>query len=93
MDIANTAYLLLRDEKSGVYNIASTDFVNRMQLAQFVLKMFKNHKISLEPISTKDLNPPAKRPLTGGLITAKFLSEYPDFEFTNVNDFLLEKSK
>ncbi|MFT6801820.1 MAG: dTDP-4-dehydrorhamnose reductase [Salibacteraceae bacterium] len=93
LDIAKATYLLLRDQKSGIYNIASTDFVNRMQLAQFVLKTCSEHKITLEPISTRELNPPAKRPLTGGLITAKFLSEYPDFEFSNVNDFLTEKIK
>lgn len=87
-DIAKAAYLLLTDEKTGVYNIASTDFVNRMQLAQLVLKAVPGHKVELIPISTEELNPPAKRPLTGGLITAKFLSEYPDFEFSNVDDFL-----
>ena len=92
-DIARAAYLLLTDKKKGIYNIASTDFVNRMQLAQMVLSAVPNHKVTLEPISTEELNPPAKRPLTGGLITAKFLSEYPDFQFTNVNDFLIKMNK
>tara|TARA_R110002050_G_scaffold109799_2_gene221485 strand:- start:3001 stop:3876 length:876 start_codon:yes stop_codon:yes gene_type:complete len=87
-DIARAAYLLLRDNKSGIYNIASTDFVNRMQLAQMVLKAIPGHQVTLEPISTAELNPPAKRPLIGGLITAKFLAEYPEFEFSNVDDFL-----
>ncbi len=87
-DIARATYLLLRDEKSGVYNIASTDFVNRVQLAQMVLKVIPNHQVEIQPISTEELNPSAKRPLTGGLITAKFLSEYPDFEFSTVNDFV-----
>ena len=88
MDIARAAYLLLRDEKTGVYNIASTDFVNRVQLAQMTLKPFENHKVEIIPISTEELNPPAKRPLTGGLITAKFLAEYPDFEFSTVSEFV-----
>lgn len=92
-DIARAAYLLLRDEKSGIYNIASTDFVNRLQLAQMVLKHVPGNKVTLEPISTKELNPPANRPLTGGLITSKFLSEYPNFEFSNVEDFLSKKVK
>ena len=93
LDIARAAYLLLRDEKSGTYNIASTDFVNRVQLAHLVLKNFPDHKVQIEPISTEDLNPPAKRPLTGGLITAKFLSEYPDFNFDNVDSYLSRKLK
>lgn len=90
-DIAKAAYLLLRDDKNGIYNIASTDFVNRVQLAQMVLNRFPGHQVTIEPISTEDLNPPAKRPLTGGLITAKFLSEYPDFQFDNVNSYLSRK--
>jgi dTDP-4-dehydrorhamnose reductase len=91
LDIARAAYLLLRDQKTGIYNIASTDFVNRVQLAHLVLKNFSDHKVEIEPISTEDLNPPAKRPLVGGLITAKFLSEYPDFEFDNVDSYLSRK--
>lgn len=89
-DIAKAAYLLLTDNKSGVYNIASTDFVNRMQLADLVLKNIKDHQVEIIPISTAELDPPAKRPLVGGLITAKFLSEYPDFRFSTVSDFLKE---
>lgn len=89
-DIAKAAYLLLRDDKSGIYNIASTDFVNRVQLAKKVLSKVKNHKITIEAVDTKEFNPPAQRPLTGGLITAKFLGEYPDFEFSCVDNFVDE---
>ena len=91
LDIAKAAYLLLTDNKKGIYNIASTDFVNRMQLAQLVLNAIPEHQVTLEPISTKELNPPANRPLTGGLITAKFLSEYPDFQFSNIQGYLAQK--
>ncbi len=93
MDIAKAAYLLLKDKKTGIYNIASTDFVNRMQLAQLVLNSVPNHKVTTEPISTNELNPPANRPLMGGLISAKFLAEYPEFKFANVSEFLSEKMK
>ena len=90
-DIARAMYLLLGENKNGIYHIASTDFVNRMQLAQTVLKHFSEHKVKLIPIDTETLNPPAKRPLIGGLIAQKFLSEHPDFEFSNVDDYLLKK--
>lgn len=89
-DIARAAYLLLTDNKTGIYNIASTDFVNRVQLANKVLKRVANHQIEIEPVDTKTFNPPAQRPLTGGLITAKFLAEYPGFEFSCVDDFVSE---
>jgi len=87
-DIARVAWLLLRDNKKGLYNVASTDFVNRCQLANHVLKYFPDHKCTFIPMSTLELNQTADRPLIGGLITAKFISEYPDFVFSNVDDFL-----
>ncbi|MGB0403927.1 MAG: SDR family oxidoreductase [Salibacteraceae bacterium] len=87
-DIARALYHLIEDKKSGIYNIASTDYVNRIQLAQRVLNYFPNHKVNIVPVSTKEFNPPADRPLLGGLKTDKFLSEYPMFKFTNVDDFL-----
>ena len=90
-DIGRVTWLLLQDQKTGIYNVASTDFVNRCQLADRVLKYFPNHKCTVIPISTADLKQTANRPLTGGLITAKFLSEYPDFVFSNVDDYLRSK--
>jgi dTDP-4-dehydrorhamnose reductase len=90
LDIAKALYLLISDSKSGVYNLASTDYLNRMQLAQKVLGYLPDHHVTLEPVSTEELNPPATRPLQGGLKTGKFLSEYPNFHFTNVDDFLKE---
>lgn len=90
-DIARAMYLLINDKKIGIYNIASTDFLNRVQLADHVLKYFPQNKISLVPVSTQEFNPPATRPLIGGLVTAKFLSEYPNFHFTNVDDYIRKK--
>ena len=92
-DIAKALYLLLKDQKTGVYNIASTDFVNRVQLAQQVLRFFPNHGVTLEPVDTATFNPPADRPLVGGLISKKFLAEYPHFRFTNVSEYVAEKVK
>ncbi len=89
-DIAKALFLLMTDNKSGVYNIASTDFVNRVQLAKRVLDYFPNHKMKIETISTAELGPPAERPLNGGLLSAKFLKEYPNFIFKNVDDFMKE---
>lgn len=91
-DIARALYLLLTDNKTGIYHIASTDYLNRVQLATHVLKYFNEHLATIIPISTEELNPPAERPLYGGLITAKFLEEYPDFHFSNVDDYLRKKT-
>ena len=51
----------------------------------------KLKKYNMVALSTKEMNQPAARPLQGGLISAKFLSEYPDFEFSNVDDYLYKK--
>jgi dTDP-4-dehydrorhamnose reductase len=93
LDVAKAAQLLIIDGKSGVYNIASTDYVNRVQLAQKVLDYFPHHNMTIVPKSTSEINPPAPRPLFGGLISHKFLSEYPDFQLTNVDDYLKTKTK
>jgi dTDP-4-dehydrorhamnose reductase len=39
-------------------------------------------------MSTAALNQPAARPLLGGFVTTKFSKEYPDFLFSNIDDFL-----
>lgn len=89
-DIARSLFLLISDNHSGIFNIASTDYVNRVQLAQKVLSYFPDHKITVKPVSTTQLNPPAERPLQGGLKSAKFLELYPNFSFKNVDDFMKE---
>lgn len=87
-DVARALLLLLQDNKSGIYNIASTDFLNRVELALKVLNYFPNAEYELIPKITSELNQPAKRPLMGGLITAKFSLEYPRFLFSSVDDYM-----
>ena len=87
-DIARVIYLLLRDKKSGIYNASGSDYVNRFQLATRVASYFPSKSITLQPIRTSELGQAAPRPLKGGLINYKFISEYPDFVFSNVDDYL-----
>lgn len=87
-DIAATMFLLLRDKKSGIYNIASTDYMNRVALALRVLKYFPEAKYKMEPVSTTSLAQPAARPLLGGFIMKKFSAEYPEYLFGTVDDYL-----
>jgi len=87
-DVARALLLLLNDKKSGIYNIASTDFLNRVELALKVLNYFPKATYELNPKTTEELQQPAKRPLIGGLITAKFSLEYPRFLFSSVDDYL-----
>lgn len=87
-DVAKALFLLARDGKSGIYNIASHDFLNRVELVEKVLSFFPNNKITFQSVTTAELGQPAARPLMGGLRTDKFMDEYPDFVFSTVNDYL-----
>ncbi|RYD51061.1 MAG: SDR family oxidoreductase [Sphingobacteriales bacterium] len=87
-DLARALYLLLRDGKRGIYHLGGTDYMNRVELALRILKHYPQASYQLEPISTASLQQPAARPLNGGFIRAKFCAEYPEFLFSNVDDYL-----
>ncbi len=87
-DVARTLYLLARDQKAGIYNISSDDYLNRVELVEKIISHFPKNKISFESITTEELKQAAPRPLKGGLINGKFKGEYPEFVFTSVDDYL-----
>ncbi len=90
MDVAKAMYLLLRDGHNGIFHIASTDFMNRVELSLRVLKYFPEATYSLIPMSTERMQQPAARPLIGGLQKTKFSALYPQFLFSTVDDFVKE---
>lgn len=90
-DIARAMYLLLRDGKTGIYHIGSTDYLNRVELALRVLSYFPDAEYELIPMSTAEMKQPAARPLLGGFVKMKFSNEYPNFLFGNVDSYLRGK--
>lgn len=90
-DIARAINLLLKADEQGIYNIASTDYMNRVQLALRILKYFPKASYDLIPLTTQEMNPPAARPLQGGLKSNKFLSQFPDFLFSTVDEYVCGK--
>lgn len=90
-DVARCSLLLINDDKRGIYHLGSTDYLNRVQLAHRVLAYLSDHKCSIIAQNTSDLSQKAGRPLRGGLSAHKFLSEYPSFQFTNVDDYMKSK--
>ncbi len=90
-DIARAMFVLLRDKKSGIYHTGGTDYMNRVELALRVLSYFPDASYDLQPMSTAELQQPAARPLRGGFVCMKFRSEYPDFLFSNVDDYLSDE--
>lgn len=92
-DIAKCMILLLKDNHLGVFNIAGTDYMNRVQLALRILQYFPNATYDLNAIDTASLNQPALRPLQGGLKSAKFLDFYPDYVFGTIDAYVCNKLK
>jgi len=86
--IAEATYHLLYNKLVGIYNISSTDYLNRVQLADRVLKYFPYEGINIEKVETKNLNQAAKRPLFGGLINKKICQALPEFSLSNLDDYL-----
>lgn len=88
-DIARAIHLLISHNKSGIYHIAGTDYMNRVELASNIIKHIPDHAISIQPISTESMNQPALRPLYGGLLAHKFKTEFPEFRFSTLDEYLI----
>lgn len=93
MDIARAMFVLLEAQKTGIYHICSSDFMNRVELALKVIGYFPEATYTLEPIDTLSLNQPAMRPLIGGFVKEKFVSEFPEFTYSSVDNYLQSKIK
>ena len=88
LDIARATDQLLAHSHTGIYHLASTDYLNRFQLADRIVSKFGYEKATLVPITTASLAQPAPRPLNGGLLAHKFLQAFPTFRFTTIDQFL-----
>lgn len=88
LDLAKALALLIENHKRGLYHLCSTDYMNRVSLAKKVLSYFPDIKGQIETCSTQTLGQAAKRPLLGGVLAQKFVSEFPDFSFSSVDDYL-----
>lgn len=92
-DIARAMFVLLKDRKSGIYHIGGSDYMNRVELAQRVLRYFPQATYDLIPVSTESMKQPAARPLVGGFVKMKFASEYPEFLFGTIDEYLSDYLK
>ncbi|MDI9363518.1 MAG: SDR family oxidoreductase [Flavobacterium sp.] len=93
-DIAKMLFNLLVDNKNGIYHLSSTDYCTRFQLAARVKGYFPNNEsVQIASSSTHSLKQPAKRPLFGGMLSNKFIKEYPDFLFTSVDKYISDYIK
>ncbi|MBT3647200.1 MAG: SDR family oxidoreductase [Flavobacteriales bacterium] len=92
-DVARAILKLVAANKSGIYHFAATDYLNRIELAEQVIGYFGHEQVSLIPVTTEQLNQLAPRPLLGGMNASKFNAEFPDFRWSNVDDYLKKLKK
>lgn len=93
-DVAKMIYILVQNNKNGIYNLSSTDYYNRFSLACKVKSFYpENNNLKLIPVISSELNQKAKRPLKGGLLNIKFSSEFPEFTFTTIDSYLSNKTR
>ena len=80
-DVAKAIWLLLENEKKGIYHLSNSEYKTRYEIAQEVLSVIPVPEFHIEQIYTVDMDVSTPRPLLGGLIADKFLSEFPAFTF------------
>jgi dTDP-4-dehydrorhamnose reductase len=91
-DIAKAGELLIQNRKNGTYHLAGTDYLSRVQLALKIKTYFNPVQIIIKPLFTSSMLQDANRPLFGGLKSAKFLSEFPLFQFGSIDQYLESES-
>jgi len=74
-DLAYGSLKIVEKDCKGIYNIAGSDIISRLEYAMILCEVFKLNKNLISPIKTSQLNQPASRPLNSGLITNKASSE------------------
>jgi dTDP-4-dehydrorhamnose reductase len=74
-DLVQAINKVIEFRKTGIYNIGGNEFLNRYEFTNRIAEFFNLDKKLIIPISTKDLNQPARRPLKSGLLTLKAETE------------------
>lgn len=92
LDIAKALFLLLSKKKEGIYHLGYGEYMNAYEMVMKVVNHYKTAKAEIGKITKDDFQQTASRPPNGGLKNKKFLKDFPDFEFTSIEDYLEERS-
>ncbi len=92
LDVARVFDIAISNNLRGIYHLGSTDFVSRVQLLNIIKRYFPAI-LHVKGVSTEELKQTANRPLIGGLISYKFIKEFPNFEFSNLDKYLSSITK
>ena len=74
-DLVQAINEVIEFKKTGIYNIGGKEFLSRYEFTNRIAEFFNLNKKLIIPITTKELNQPARRPLKSGLITLKAETE------------------
>ncbi len=90
-DISKAVYLLTTAGKHGIYHLSYGQSFTPYDLVSKVQAMYADAEFHVDKITTKDFPQTAERPKHGGLSNEKFLSEFPNFTFKTIEDYLEER--
>lgn len=74
-DLVQGINKIIEFKKTGIYNIGGKEYLSRYDFTLRIADFFNLDKILITPITTEELNQPARRPLKSGLITLKAETE------------------
>lgn len=74
-DLVQGISKVIEFNKTGVYNIGGKEFLSRFEFSEIIADFFNLDKSLIKPVTTAELNQPARRPLKSGLITLKAETE------------------
>jgi dTDP-4-dehydrorhamnose reductase len=92
-DLAHAIVSAIELDRSGIYNIAGRDILNRYEFALVLARVFDFDPGLITPIKTSVLHQPAPRPLRSGLITLKAEVELGYRPSTSEQGLLVLKSQ
>lgn len=92
-DLAYGIVSAIELNRSGIYNIAGRDIVNRYEFALILARVFDFDPGLITPIKTSMLHQPAVRPLKSGLVTLKAEVELGYKPSTAEQGFLVLKNQ
>ncbi len=74
-DLVQAVNKVIEFKRPGIYHIGGREFLSRYEFTLMIADYFKLDKSLIKPITTAELNQPARRPLKSGLITLKAETE------------------
>lgn len=87
-DLAYATSRLIIKKRTGIYNVAGSDYLSRYDFALAIAKVFKYENTQIGTMCTDDLKQLAKRPLQAGLITFKSETDL-GIKFSDIESGLL----